>query len=199
MKQIIFSALFFVLISCNSESKTGADKNIDSVGSRSISTNQESTQQQTQPSPQVDTEKWRIDISVADKMKKFVRGCSGSNCKTGINIVDPNNEVYMALLDKYKSPTYRVIPVEARYKDYAEAENYCKVRRFPNGSAKCDVRNYKTLIYVVLKQSTKNIESLQWTVEAYYDIVTICPPPPGSCIEIILPKDSTIVDSTKMK
>ena len=192
MKQTLFFALIFVLLSCNNEAKkedTGTDT--------SISDTTKGYQPDTiAPSPPpVDTEKWKIDNAVANRMITYVRGCS-SNCKNQKKITDSNKIVHAALVAKYPPPA-QVIPVDARYRDNWEADNYCVVRGFstsPNG--RCKVKKFKTIIYKVLIPTTQPSAQPAFT-EMFYDIVTICPPPEGST-----PADCGfpfVPDSTKKK
>jgi hypothetical protein len=101
-------------------------------------------------------------------MKKYLNGCS-FGCKNKSAIVDYNKPVYDAIREKY--PKGQIIEVYARYGEEDQAR-YCRLRHLDKIPGACDVKKYKTMIYMVTTDSTDSQPQGE-----YYDIITICPPP----------------------
>ena len=165
MKRFFFLALIISIAACNDQAKK-TNNTAGTTGDTSI--RQLTNGSMNKGEPTVDPTPWKIGTATAERMKKFLNGCT-SGCQNNSRIVDYNKPVYDAIQAKY--PSSKIVEVAARY-DRTDEFRYCALRKLYNHPDRCAVGKHKTIIYKVAQDSNN-----QLTEDVYYDIVTLCPPP----------------------
>lgn len=147
MNKLIFSALI-VFVACNP--KPAPPKPVNVVG------------------PTTGIGEWKVDGATAVAMIKSAQG-KACNAFTITN----QNTIMQALIDStYPADKFTYSQIDARYLSNADEAKYRRLRGFPPGSPKGNIRGYCTRLYVVKSISAQEESAL------YFDIYTICPPPP---------------------
>jgi hypothetical protein len=128
---------------------------------------------------------WKVDLPTATAMINSVKG-KACNAFTITN----QNAAMKALIDStYPSGQYSYSDVDARYLPNADQSKYRRLRGMPPGSPKGDIRGYCTKLLVVRSISAGE------STEEYFDIYTICPPPPDCDRDTLQSnEDTTLVD-----
>jgi hypothetical protein len=114
---------------------------------------------------------WSVNPGIAIAM---VKSAHDSMCNR-FQIVDSNNIVRTQIDSVYSSDKYSKTWVNARFLPGADEAKYRSLRGMPPGSPKGNIRGYCTKLYVV---KLLTLSSGSTTEELYFDIITVCPPPP---------------------
>jgi hypothetical protein len=114
---------------------------------------------------------WSVNPGVATAM---IKAAHDKACNP-FSITDSNNTVKNLIDAAYSSGSYSKNWVEARFLPDADEAKYRALRGMPPGSPKGNIRGYCTKLYVV---RSLTVSSGATTEELYYDIITVCPPPP---------------------
>jgi hypothetical protein len=111
---------------------------------------------------------WKIDQPTASAM---IKSAQGKMCNA-FTITNQNAAMQAIIDSTYPADKFTYSQVEARYLSNADEAKYRRLRGMPPGSPKGNIRGFCTKLFVVKSISAQEGEEL------YFDIYTICPPPP---------------------
>jgi hypothetical protein len=111
---------------------------------------------------------WKVDPPTAVAM---INSAKGKACNP-FTITNQNAPLKALIDSTYPADKFTYSQVDARYLPNADEAKYRRLRGLPPGSPKGNIRGFCTKLFVV-----KSISNQEGS-EEYFDIYTVCPPPP---------------------
>ena len=186
----------FTIISCNNNESGDKSKTADTTKTDTSTNTASATDTAKTLAPPIDISFYQLPAGMGLKMKKWNHECQGSKCYTP-TYTNEIPGVFDAIKGYYKNWDCTITEtVNARFKDQEDADFYCKINHISPDSEKGKVKNYKVWLYHVV--CTNGSKSPLTTTDAYYEFVSICPPPNDNSCNVGTTKDNSAAkkDST---